>query len=110
LHYKLPFVGVLLKTHVPTYCSESTIDYSYFSSLQAFCSNGFISNYILEIASCADVLPTDILANHPGQACLLANVLETATWILSEPDFAPESVGVLLCFENKHVTTAFRLF
>nr|XP_051208650.1 E3 ubiquitin-protein ligase UPL6-like [Lolium perenne] len=58
---------------------------------KAFCSNGFISNYILEIASCADVLPTDILANHPGQACLLANVLETATWILSEPDFAPES-------------------
>ncbi|KAM0913413.1 hypothetical protein ACQ4PT_012191 [Festuca glaucescens] len=67
------------------------VDSSRVKSVVAFCSNGFISNYILEIASCADVLPTDILANHPGQACLLANVLETATWILSEPDFAPES-------------------
>uniref|UniRef100_A0ACD5Z6V8 Uncharacterized protein n=1 Tax=Avena sativa TaxID=4498 RepID=A0ACD5Z6V8_AVESA len=62
---------------------------------EVFSTNGFSSNYIHQkacfVTSSADILPNDILANHPGQACLLANVLETATWILSEPDFTPES-------------------
>ena len=68
--------------------------------LQVFSANGLSKYYIHQIAcylpSRADVLPKDISSNHPGYACVLANVLEAATWILSEPKFASDRVGVLL--------------
>jgi hypothetical protein len=45
------------------------------------------------LPSVADVLPNDISASYPGYACVLANVLEAATWILSDPKFASDTVG-----------------
>ncbi|PWZ04753.1 E3 ubiquitin-protein ligase UPL6 [Zea mays] len=63
---------------------------------KVFSVNGFSKYYIHQIAcflpSLADVLPNDISANHPGYACVLANVLEAATWILSDAKFASDSV------------------
>jgi hypothetical protein len=71
--------------------------------LQVFAANGLSKYYIHQIAcylpSRADVLPKDISVNHPGYACVLANVLEAATWILAEPMFASDRVGVLLPFK-----------
>lgn len=68
--------------------------------LQVFSVNGLSKYYIHQIAcvlpSIADVLPNDISANHPGYACVLANVLEAAAWILSDAKFASDTVGVLL--------------
>jgi hypothetical protein len=54
------------------------------------------------LPSRADVLPNDISVNHPGYACVLANVLEAATWILAEPMFASDRVGVLLLIKLLH--------
>lgn len=68
--------------------------------LQVFSVNGLSKYYIHQIAcflpSLADYLPNDTSANHPGYACVLANVLEAATWILSDAKFASDSVGFLL--------------
>ena len=68
--------------------------------LQVFTVNGISKYYIHQIAcflpSLADVLPNDISANHPGYACVLANVLEASTSTLSDANFASDTVGVLL--------------
>jgi ubiquitin-protein ligase E3 C len=68
--------------------------------LQVFSVNGLSKYYIHQIAcflpSLPDVLPNDISANHPGYACVLANVLEAATWILSDAKFASDTVCFLL--------------
>ena len=72
--------------------------------LQVFSVNGLSKYYIHQIAcilpSLADVLPNDISANHPGYACVLANVLEAATWILSDAKFVFSPLGLLdqLCY------------
>ncbi|KAF0927506.1 hypothetical protein E2562_034000 [Oryza meyeriana var. granulata] len=67
---------------------------------KVFSANGLSKYYIHRIAcflpSCADVLPNDISSNHPGYACVLANVLEAATWILSEPKFASETAADII--------------
>ncbi|KAL6608257.1 hypothetical protein ACP70R_041320 [Stipagrostis hirtigluma subsp. patula] len=67
---------------------------------KVFSVNGLSKYYIHQIASIlpslGDVLPQDISANHPGYACVLANVLEAATWILSDAKFASDTVGLLL--------------
>lgn len=81
--------------------------------LQVFSVNGLSKHYIHQIAcflpSLADVLPNDISANLPGYACVLANVLEAATWILSDAKFASDSVGVLLLHSGFVLSTAFCL-
>jgi ubiquitin-protein ligase E3 C len=73
---------------------------SFLFILQVFSVNGLNKYYIHQIAcllpSLVDVLPNDISANHPGYACVLANVLEAATWILSDAKLASDSVGFLL--------------
>uniref|UniRef100_A0A0D9WD29 HECT-type E3 ubiquitin transferase n=1 Tax=Leersia perrieri TaxID=77586 RepID=A0A0D9WD29_9ORYZ len=67
---------------------------------KVFSANGLSKYYIHQIAcflpSCADVLPNDISSNHPGYACVLANVLEAATWILSEPKLASETAADII--------------
>ncbi|KAG8084775.1 hypothetical protein GUJ93_ZPchr0010g7597 [Zizania palustris] len=67
---------------------------------KVFSENGLSKYYIHQITyflpSCADVLPNDITANHPGYACILANVLEAATWILSEPKFASDTAADII--------------
>ncbi|CAM0957626.1 unnamed protein product [Alopecurus aequalis] len=67
---------------------------------KVFSANGLSKYYIHQIAcylpSRADVLPKDISANHPGYACVLANVLEAATWILSEPKFASDRAADII--------------
>ncbi|KAL5231664.1 hypothetical protein ABZP36_030440 [Zizania latifolia] len=67
---------------------------------KVFSENGLSKYYIHQIAcflpSCADVLPNDITANHPGYACILANVLEAVTWILSEPKFASDTAADII--------------
>ncbi|XP_066362074.1 E3 ubiquitin-protein ligase UPL6-like [Miscanthus floridulus] len=64
---------------------------------KVFSVNGLSKYYIHQIAcilpSLADVLPNDISANHPGYACVLANVLEAATWILSDAKVASDSAA-----------------
>lgn len=83
------------------YCNGCMFDHSYCLLLQVFSANGLSKYYIHQIAcylpSRADVLPNDISAKQPGYACVLANVLEAATWILSEPKFASDRVRVY-CF------------
>lgn len=67
---------------------------------KVFSANGLSKYYIHQIAcylpSRADVLPKDISAHHPGYACVLANVLEAATWILSEPKFASDRAADII--------------
>jgi ubiquitin-protein ligase E3 C len=64
---------------------------------KVFSVYGLSKYYIHQIASClpslADVLPNDISASYPGYACVLANVLEAATWILSDPKFASDTAA-----------------
>ncbi|XP_048570079.1 E3 ubiquitin-protein ligase UPL6 [Triticum urartu] len=67
---------------------------------KVFSANGLSKYYIHQIAcylpSRADVLPNDISAKQPGYACVLANVLEAATWILSEPKFASDRAADII--------------
>ena len=80
------------------YFNGCIFDHSYCLLLQVFYANGLSKYYTHQIAcylpSRADVLPNDISAKQPGYACVLANVLEAATWILSEPKFASDRVRV----------------
>ncbi|XP_062230824.1 E3 ubiquitin-protein ligase UPL6-like isoform X2 [Phragmites australis] len=65
-----------------------------------FSVNGLGKYYFHQIAcflpSLADVLPNDISANHPGYACVLANILEAATWILSDAKFTSDTVADII--------------
>ncbi|AQK84320.1 E3 ubiquitin-protein ligase UPL6 [Zea mays] len=67
---------------------------------KVFSVNGLNKYYIHQIAcllpSLVDVLPNDISANHPGYACVLANVLEAATWILSDAKLASDSAADII--------------
>ncbi|KAK3137442.1 hypothetical protein QOZ80_5BG0452280 [Eleusine coracana subsp. coracana] len=67
---------------------------------KVFSVNGLSKYYIHQIASClpslGDVLPSDISANRPGYACVLANVLEAATWILSDAKFASDTAADII--------------
>ncbi|KAF8401270.1 hypothetical protein HHK36_012203 [Tetracentron sinense] len=57
---------------------------------EAFSRGGLSEHYIHQMALCAhshaNVLPNDISREFPGFACLLGNILETATVTLSQPD------------------------
>ncbi|ONM62673.1 E3 ubiquitin-protein ligase UPL6 [Zea mays] len=76
---------------------------------KVFSVNGFSKYYIHQIAcflpSLADVLPNDISANHPGYACVLANVLEAATWILSDAKFASDSAADIIAVSTSLLDT-----
>ncbi|XP_062179642.1 E3 ubiquitin-protein ligase UPL6-like [Phragmites australis] len=67
---------------------------------KVFSVNGLSKYYIHQIVcflpSLADVLPNDISVNHPGYACVLANVLEAATWILSDAKFASDTAADII--------------
>ncbi|KAF8727100.1 hypothetical protein HU200_019606 [Digitaria exilis] len=76
---------------------------------KVFSVNGLSKYYIHQIAcvlpSLADVLPNDISANHPGYACVLANVLEAATWILSDAKFASDTAADIIAVSTSLLDT-----
>ncbi|KAL6897777.1 hypothetical protein ACP4OV_006736 [Aristida adscensionis] len=76
---------------------------------KVFSVNGLSKYYIHQIASflpsIADVLPKDISANHPGYACVLANVLEAATWILSDTKFASDTAADIIAVSTSLLDT-----
>ncbi|KAM4116643.1 hypothetical protein ACB094_02G066300 [Castanea mollissima] len=57
---------------------------------EVFATRGLSQHYLHQMASCvqncANVLPNDISTEHPGYACLLGNILETAGVALSQPN------------------------
>ncbi|RVW26481.1 E3 ubiquitin-protein ligase UPL6 [Vitis vinifera] len=58
--------------------------------IQVFMRRGLSEHYIHQMALCVqnhtNVLPDDISADFPGYACLLGNILETASVFFSQPD------------------------
>jgi ubiquitin-protein ligase E3 C len=76
---------------------------------KVFTVNGLSKYYIHQIAcflpSLADVLPNDISANHPGYACVLANVLEASTWILSDAKFASDTAADIISISTSLLDT-----
>lgn len=65
--------------------------------MQVFVRQNLSQHYIHQMALCvqnhANVLPDDISADFPGYACLLGNILETASVFFSQPDFSLDMVG-----------------
>ncbi|RVW71614.1 E3 ubiquitin-protein ligase UPL6 [Vitis vinifera] len=57
---------------------------------EVFMRRGLSEHYIHQMALCVqnhtNVLPDDISADFPGYACLLGNILETASVFFSQPD------------------------
>ncbi|XP_075654169.1 E3 ubiquitin-protein ligase UPL6 [Castanea sativa] len=57
---------------------------------EVFATRGLSQHYLHQMAfcvqNCANVLPNDISTEHPGYACLLGNILETAGDALSQPN------------------------
>lgn len=57
---------------------------------------GLSEHYIHQMALCVqnhtNVLPDDISADFPGYACLLGNILETASVFFSQPDCSLDMV------------------
>ncbi|KAL6343864.1 hypothetical protein AAG906_027635 [Vitis piasezkii] len=57
---------------------------------EVFTRRGLSEHYIHQMALCVqnhtNVLPDDISADFPGYACLLGNILETASVFFSQPD------------------------
>jgi len=76
---------------------------------KVFTVNGISKYYIHQIAcflpSLADVLPNDISANHPGYACVLANVLEASTSILSDANFASDTAADIITVSTSLLDT-----
>ncbi|KAG2624797.1 hypothetical protein PVAP13_3KG174800 [Panicum virgatum] len=77
--------------------------------LQVFTVNGISKYYIHQIAcflpSLADVLPNDISVNHPGYACVLANVLEASTSTLSDANFASDTAADIIAVSTSLLDT-----
>ncbi|GJN35965.1 hypothetical protein PR202_gb24786 [Eleusine coracana subsp. coracana] len=86
--------------HSFSMASLATSQEVWHSWVSVFSVNGLSKYYIHQIASClpslGDVLPSDISANRPGYACVLANVLEAATWILSDAKFASDTAADII--------------
>ncbi|WVZ96612.1 hypothetical protein U9M48_042228 [Paspalum notatum var. saurae] len=76
---------------------------------KVFSVNGLSKYYIHQIAcflpNLAGVLPNDISANHPGYACVLANVLEAASWILSDAKFASAAAADIIAVSTSLLDT-----
>ncbi|XP_073008655.1 E3 ubiquitin-protein ligase UPL6 isoform X1 [Typha latifolia] len=108
----LEHVLTLIASHVgqhPCCCSTTDPKWSFPSQLlsipflwhhltyfkDVFSAKGLGKLYIKQMAlclpSCASVLPNDISPEYPGYACLLGNLLEAATFVLSEPKFASDT-------------------
>ncbi|VAI91109.1 hypothetical protein VPH35_130948 [Triticum aestivum] len=65
--------------------------------MKVLSADEFKTEYMYQIA-CADVLPNDTLANHPGQAYVLSNVLDIATLIFSESGFDSDRAAGIINF------------
>ncbi|XP_039836697.1 E3 ubiquitin-protein ligase UPL6-like isoform X2 [Panicum virgatum] len=76
---------------------------------KVFTVNGISKYYIHQIAcflpSLADVLPNDISVNHPGYACVLANVLEASTSTLSDANFASDTAADIIAVSTSLLDT-----
>ncbi|XP_022723156.1 E3 ubiquitin-protein ligase UPL6-like isoform X2 [Durio zibethinus] len=111
--YALERVLVLMISHVgqsPCICSNVDSRRSFLSQIvtipflwqlfpylkEVFASRILIQYYTNQMALCvqnhANVLPTDISNEFPGYACLLANILETASAALSQLNCSFEMV------------------
>lgn len=76
---------------------------------KVFSLNGLSKYYIHQIAcflpNIAGILPNDISANQPGYACVLANVLEAATSILSDAKFASDAAADIVVVSTSLLDT-----